>query len=229
MELMGRNVIIMTVLAAALGLAACNGGKDAASGSNYISEAEQQVALEQHPLFGEVPSLQKRQAKALDLLDDALDAERDAVRVKADNDNYEEVTAKVKELDAEQEAAAKEIEQYFTTKIDEAMKGLTGKEIPVEPDAKTYSAAKATIVGYKHAGGGNGNIVVNASFTAARQLKTLGSKYTQVSWNWIGASGERTGSGIRQFDTPFKSSEEVKLDSITVPDIDISKISFTDD
>ena len=95
---MRRNVIIMTVLAAALGLAACNGGKDAASGSNYISEAEQQVALEQHPLFGEVPSLQKRQAKALDLLDDALDAERDAVRVKADNDNYEEVTAKVKDV-----------------------------------------------------------------------------------------------------------------------------------
>lgn len=226
---MRRNVIIMTVLAAAFGLAACNGDNDAASGSNYISEAEQQVPLEQHPLFGEVPSLQKQLTKALDLLDDALDAERNAVRAKADNDNYEEVTTKVKELDAEQEATAKEIEQYFTTKIDEAMKGLTGKEIPVEPDAKTYSAAQATIVGYKYDGGGNGNILVNANFTTARQLKTLGSKYTQVSWNWIGASGEMTGSGMRQFDMPFKNSDEVRLDSITVPDIDIAKISFTDD
>lgn len=226
---MRRNVIIMTVLAAAFGLAACNGDNDAASGSNYINEAEQQVPLEQHPLFGEVPSLQKQLTKALDLLDDALDAERNAVRAKADNDNYEEVTTKVKELDAEQEATAKEIEQYFTTKIDEAMKGLTGKEIPVEPDAKTYSAAKATIVGYKYDGGGNGNILVNANFTTARQLKTLGSKYTQVSWHWISASGERTGSGMRQFDTPFKSGDEVRLNSITVPNIDIAKISFTDD
>ncbi len=225
---MKKNILISVILLVTLGLTACSGSKNTGSSGDYISEAEKQIPLVKHPLFGSVPSLQEQFVKALDLLDDAFETERDAIRATANNDNYEKVTAKIKEFDKEQETVENEINKYFTGKIDEAMKEIIGKEIPIEPDPKTYSTAKAIIVGYKYHGGGNGNIIVNASFTPARNLKTFGRKYTNISWKWLNDSGEEKGSGVIMFDNPFKAGDEVKLDSISVSDNDIAKIAFTD-
>ena len=99
---MKKNILISVILLVTLGLTACSGSKNTGSSGDYISEAEKQIPLVKHPLFGSVPSLQEQFVKALDLLDDAFETERDAIRATANNDNYEKVTAKIKEFDKEQ-------------------------------------------------------------------------------------------------------------------------------
>lgn len=226
-----KTNIIAIAATAILTLSACGGGTSSVNPSDCISEAEKQIPTEQHPVFGEVPSLARQNSKAIDIADSIISIERDAIGAKADNDNYEEISGKINELDAKLESIKKEISQSYEGRISEAAKGIIGKEIPVEANSGVYSAAKATIAAYKPGENGQGDIIVNASFTAARTLKSLAGKYTQITYNRLDASGKTIASGLQTLQQTFKSGDEVKLDSIILragTADDIAKMSFTD-
>jgi hypothetical protein len=151
---MFKSVAITAVIAfAGTVLTSCGGG---ASGNSIVQEAinaaEQSIPLEETPMFGTLPSLLKQKLEAGTIMGKQF-------RELKTEDMDEAIKNKEKRDEAE-----KEMEEFYSKKLEEVAQSLDGKAIKVEFDTKQISAASTTLKLMK-ASKGYFNIVFDVTLT----------------------------------------------------------------
>lgn len=137
--IMKKNVFKSVALVAVFALSgtvstSCGGSASGNSAvEDAIKEAEAAIPLEDTPMFGTLPSLLNQKLEAGTIMGKRFRELK--------TENMDEA-AKNK---SKRDEAEKEMEEFYTKKVEEAVQALNGKVIRVEFDANQISAANTTL------------------------------------------------------------------------------------
>ena len=142
-----RNVLAAIVVATAATFASCGDKNPASQVDDIVGEAEKNVAEEESPCLGSIPSLQMQYSEAQKLLDEKMKQRAEEAEQKfKDGGSMEDVFREVKKLKDEKKALQHELERIYTERIMAEAKKLEGKSVECEVDGRRFSKAVVKLV-----------------------------------------------------------------------------------
>lgn len=142
-----RNALAAIVVATAATLASCGDKNPASQVDAIVGEAEKNVAEEESPCLGSIPSLQMQYSEAQKLLDEKMKQRAEEAEQKfKDGGSMEDVFREVKKIKDEKKTLQHELERIYTERIMAEAKKLEGKIIACETDGRRFSKAVAKLV-----------------------------------------------------------------------------------
>ena len=196
-----RNALAAIVVATAATLASCGDKNPASQVDAIVGEAEKNVAEEESPCLGSIPSLQMQYSEAQKLLDEKMKQRTEEAEQKfKDGGSMEDVFREVKKMKDEKKALQHELERIYTERIMAEAKKLEGKSVECEVDGRRFSKAVVKLVCSKDSST-TSPLIVEAELTLKAPYSGL---VGYCSWQYRDANGHELSSGASPVDDSGK-------------------------
>lgn len=196
-----RNALAAIVVATAATLASCGDKNPASQVDAIVGEAEKNVAEEESPCLGSIPSLQMQYSEAQKLLDEKMKQRAEEAEQKfKDGGSMEDVFREVKKIKDEKKTLQHELERIYTERIMAEAKKLEGKSVECEVDGRRFSKAVVKLVCSKDSST-TSPLIVEAELTLKAPYSGL---VGYCSWQYRDANGHELSSGASPVDDSGK-------------------------
>ncbi|MBR5656165.1 MAG: hypothetical protein IKW98_05720 [Prevotella sp.] len=173
----------------------CKGGSGSGIVEDAIKQAEQTIATEEAPVFGNLPSLFEQKLEAGTIVGKFFRELK-----------TEDMDAAVKNKSLRDEAE-KQLAEYYKAKIAEATTALEGKDIKVEFDKNQISDANVKL---KVEDAERGNFFLVFDVTMAKPV----NKEVEFKWLFMDAEGNE----LEQYSDYITPGEKISMERMVSPD-----------